>query len=102
MPKKILELTFGYTIPAEELAKEFLKLAPTWAKIDGLVWKIWVHDGEEKTAGGRYLFDSEKSLQKYLDGELYGGLFKHPAVKDIRTEVYDILPEQTKITRGPV
>ena len=102
MPKKILELTFGYKIPVEELAKAFLELAPTWAAINGLDWKIWIHNGEEKKAGGRYLFDSEESLKDYLDGELYAGLFKHPALENIRTEVYDVLPEHSKITRGPI
>jgi hypothetical protein len=102
MPKKILEITMGYNIPAEELAKAFLELAPTWAKIEGLDWKIWVHNGEEEKAGGRYLFDSEESLKNYLDGELYAGLFKHPALKDIDSKVYDVLPEHTKITRGPI
>jgi hypothetical protein len=102
MGKKILEITMGYNIPIEELAKAFLELAPTWAKIEGLDWKVWIHSNEEKKAGGIYLFDSEESLKKYLDGELYASLLKHPALKDIKSKAYDVLPEHSKITRGPI
>ena len=102
MGKKILEITMGYTIPTEELAKKFLELAPTWAKIEGLDWKIWIHDDTENKAGGIYLFDSEDSLKKYQDGELYAGLFTNPALEDVSIKTYDVLPEHTKITRGPI
>ena len=102
MGKKILEITMGYTISVEELAKAFLELAPTWAEIKGLEWKIWIHNGEDEKAGGIYLFDSDASLKEYLEGELYAGLFTNPALKDIKSKTYDVLPDHSKITRGPI
>jgi hypothetical protein len=102
MAKQILEVTMGYNIPVEELAKEFLKYAPTWAKIEGLDWKIWIHGADEKKAGGIYLFDSEASLKNYLDGELYAGLLTNPALVDVKSKTYDILPDHSKITRAPL
>jgi len=102
MGKKILAITMGYTIPKEDLANAFLERAPIWANIEGLDWKIWIHSDEDKKAGGIYLFDSEESLKKYQAGEIYAGLFTNPAVTDVTIKTYDVLPEHTKITKGPI
>lgn len=102
MGKKILQINLKYSAPTEAIGKAFLELAPTWAAIKGLEWKIWIHNGEKKTAGGIYLFDGEASLKAFLEGELYAGLFKNPALSDIDTKAFDVLPEHSKITRAPI
>jgi hypothetical protein len=55
----------------------------------------------EKSAGGIYLFKDDASVEAYLKGEIVAGLKSNPAISNIEAKVFDILPEHTKITRGP-
>jgi hypothetical protein len=55
----------------------------------------------EKSAGGLYLFKDDASVETYLKGEIVAGLKSNPAISNIEAKVFDILPEHTKITRGP-
>jgi hypothetical protein len=63
---------------------------------------VWLHDPAKKMAGGIYLFKDEKSVNGYLNGKIVADIMKNPAVSDIDARVFDILPEHTKVTRGPV
>ena len=91
-----------YNVTATELAQAFLGVAQPIANVKGLQWKVWIHNGEEKSAGGIYLFEDEASVKGYLDSEIVSGLMKHPAVSDIEAKVFDVLLEHSKITRAPI
>jgi hypothetical protein len=58
----------------------------------------------EKTAGGIYLFKDDASAEAYVKGDIIAGGRTCPlcSAYDIEIKVFDILPEHTKITRGPV
>jgi len=56
----------------------------------------------EKSAGGIYLFKDDASVQTYLKGEIIAGVKSNPAVYNFEAKVFDIVPEPTKISRGPV
>jgi hypothetical protein len=56
----------------------------------------------EKSAGGIHLFKDDASVEAFLKGEIAAGLKSNPALSDIEVKVFGILPEHTKITRGPV
>jgi hypothetical protein len=103
--KKILQINFKFKIPRAELEKAFLQMAPRLGPsgdVKGLVWKIWLMNEAEKSAGGIYLFKDEASLETFLKGEIIAGLRSNPAASDVEAKVFDILPEHTRITRGPV
>ncbi len=107
--KKILQVNFKFKVTNRaqftELGKAFLKDAPRFGPggdVKGLLWKIWLVNEAEKSAGGIYLFKDDASVEAFLKGEIVAGLKKHPALSDIEAKVFDILPEHTKITRGPV
>jgi hypothetical protein len=100
--KKILQINFKFKVPRSELEKAFLQGAQPIAKVKGLLWKVWLMNEAEKTAGGIYLFKDDASVEAYLKGEIAAGLKSNPALSDIEVKVFDILPEHTKITRGPV
>ena len=53
-------------------------------------------------AGGIYLFKDEKSVNDYLKGKIVADIMKNPAVSDIDAKVFDVLPEHSKVTRGPI
>ena len=91
-----------YKVTAAEIAAAFLELAQPIADVKGLEWKVWIHNGKEKSAGGIYLFEDEASVNGYLDSEIVSGIMKHPALSDIEAKVFDVLPEHSKITRAPI
>jgi hypothetical protein len=102
--KKILQVNFKFKMPRSELEKAFLQLAPRFGPggdVKGLLWKIWLMNESEKSAGGLYLFKDDASVEAYLKGEIVAGLKSNPAISNIEAKVFDILPEHTKITRGP-
>ena len=41
-------------------------------------------------------------VKEYLDGPLVDSLMKNPVLSDIDVKVFDVLPELTKITKGPI
>ena len=103
--KKILQINFKFKIPRPEAEKALLQVAPRFGPsgdVKGLLWKIWLINEAEKSSGGIYLFQDEASVEAFLKGEIIAGLKSNPAVSDIEAKVFDILPEHTKITRGPV
>jgi hypothetical protein len=103
--KKIVQINLKFKIPRPELEKAFLQLAPRFGPsgdVKGLLWKIWLVNEAEKSAGGIYLFKDDASVEAYLKGEIVAGLKSNPAASDIEVKVFDILLEHTKITRGPV
>jgi hypothetical protein len=105
--KKILQINFKFKTPRPELEKHFLHSAPKFGpngEVKGLLWKIWLVNEAEKSAGGIYLFKDDASVQAFLKGEIFAALRECPicSAYDIETKVWDILPEHTRITRGPV
>ena len=61
-----------------------------------------MHDPVNKTIGGIYLFKDEKSVNDYLSGKIVASLKVNPALSDLEAKVFDIIPDFTKKTRGPV
>jgi len=103
--KKILEVNFKYNVTKSELEKAFLQVAPGFGPsgdVKGLLWKIWLVNEAEKSSAGIYLFKDDASVEAFLKGEVFAGVKSHPALSNVEAKVFDILPECTKITRGPV
>jgi hypothetical protein len=103
--KKILQINFkvkatGKMTPTQ-VEQAFLPGAQAIANVKGLQWKVWLFNEAEKSAGGIYLFKDDASVQAYLKGEIIAAAKKNPMASDFETKVFDILPECTKITRGP-
>ena len=100
--KKILQCNFKFKVPRSELEKAFIQTAQPIANVKGLQWKIWGVNEAEKSAAGIYLFKDDASLQAYLKGEIMTGMNSNPAVSNVEIKVLEVLPQPTKITRGPV
>jgi hypothetical protein len=106
--KKILQINFklkmtGYSKEqVAQVQQSFAESAKPIANVKGLIWKVWIMNESEQTAGGIYLFKDDASVQAYLKGEIIAGAKKNPAVSNFEAKIFDILPEPTKITHGPV
>ena len=103
--KKILQINFKFKVTRPQIEQAFMQLAPRFGPsgdVKGLLWKVWMMNEAEKSSGGIYLFEDEASVEAYLKGDIASGMKSNPAVSDIEVKVFDILPEPTKISRGPV
>jgi hypothetical protein len=107
--KKILQVNFklrgskyqsGVSGPeAEAKAKQMLiEDAKSTLNVKGLLWKIFLHNEAERSAGGIYLFEDDASVQAFLKA-LRAVQKNNP---DFEVKVFDVVPEPTKIARGPV
>jgi len=99
--KEILQVNFKFKIPRSDLEKAFLQTAQPIANVKGLQWKVWAVNEAEKSAAGIYLFKDDASLKAYLKSEIISGIKVNPALSNVEIKVFEVLPEPTKITRGP-
>jgi hypothetical protein len=102
MAKRIVQINFKYKITPDELHKAFLDSAPPFVNMKTLEWKIWLHDPAKKAAGGIYLFNTEKAATDFLNGDIFANVKKHPALENVEAKLWEIMPDVTKMTRGPV
>ncbi|MDD2641276.1 MAG: monooxygenase, partial [Arcobacteraceae bacterium] len=66
--KYLLQVDFPHDgIFGEEMAQAFAALAQDIKKEEGLIWKIWTENEDDKEAGGIYLFDNEDDAKRYLE-----------------------------------
>jgi hypothetical protein len=109
--KKILLITFklggskyqarGTGPEAEARASQaLLQDAQSTLKVKGLLWKIFLHNETERSAGGVYLFEDDASVEAFV-GEVMAAQKNNPAWNPF-VQVFDVVPEPTKIARGPV
>ncbi len=67
-----------------------------------MIWKIWIVNDGERTAGGIYLFEDEASVIAYLNGPIITAMKSMPVISEFEARIFDIMPEPTRITHGPV
>lgn len=102
MSASILQLNFKFDVSRAEYEQAVSALADDFAKVPGLLWKIWLMNESADEAGGIYLFEDELSLTSYLDGPLAAAVKTHPALSDLSVKRFEVMEELTSITRGPV
>ena len=52
MAHKIVQINFKLTTPTADYAKMAGPLADPIAKVNGLVWKVWIYNEQQREAGG--------------------------------------------------
>lgn len=102
MASRILQVNFSLNMTIDDYQGLADSLSDTFANLPGLVWKIWLLNETEQEAGGLYLFDSDASMQAYLDGPIVAALKSHPAITNLNVKQFDVMPEVTAASRGPV
>ena len=102
MGKKILQINVKCDNPKTDFAEAYLPAAQSIADVKGLLWKVWLMNEEEKTAGGIYLFEDGASVKEFLGGPIVAAVMSNPALSDIEAKVFGVIGENSKITRGPI
>jgi len=102
MSARILQVNFKFNLARPEYEEGAASLARAFVEVPGLRWKIWILNEADDEAGGIYFFEDDAALQDYLNGPLAAQVQNHPAFSDMRAKQFEIVPEATAITRGPV
>jgi Putative mono-oxygenase ydhR len=102
MAERILQINFKLNVTGSEYEQAVTALADDFAEVDGLSWKIWILNETENEAGGIYLFRDTMALETFLESPLAAQVKNHPALSDFSVKQFDVMPNVTAITRGPV
>jgi len=98
----ILQITFKLNMPVADYQKMTDSVAHAFLDVPGLRWKIWLISPAAHEAGGIYLFDDQASLDAYVNGPLVAQLRELPSIREISMKQFEVMPELTALTRGPV
>ena len=100
--RMILQINFNLNVPVAEYQKVADFVAHAFLDVPGLRWKIWLLSPAAQEAGGIYLFDSQESLDAYLNGPLVAQLRGLTAIRNISMKQFEVMPEITALTHGPL
>ena len=102
MPGPVLQVNFKLNVSPAEYEKTVTPMADAFAEVDGLRWKLWLLNQEEREAGGVYLFEDEPSCAAFLAGPLAAAVKSAPFLRDLSIKRFDVMTDLTEVTRGPV
>ncbi|TLT02671.1 monooxygenase [Aliarcobacter cibarius] len=85
----ILQVDFPHDgIFGEDFSNAFIDLANDISNEDGLLWKIWTENKDEKIAGGIYLFSNKNDAKRYLDK--HTKRLESFGYKNIKAKIFDV------------
>jgi Putative mono-oxygenase ydhR len=102
MSGPVLQVNFKLNVSPAEYEKTVTPMADAFAEVEGLRWKLWLLNQEEREAGGVYLFEDEPSCAAFLAGPLAAAVKSAPFLRELSIKRFDVMPEVTEITRGPI
>jgi hypothetical protein len=101
MAVRLVQINFKYNVPRADFEAAEFPMAPDFAAIPGLKWKLWIINEDESEAGGIMLFENPDAANAFLNSELAGKVTGHPALSDFSVKLFDIQQPVTGQTRGP-
>ena len=98
----ILQINFKLNVAPTEYRKICSSVAQPIADVPGLIWKVWMLNGQDGEAGGIYLFQDKQSLDAYVSGPIIRQIKSLPQLREISAKCFEAIPELTAVTRGPI
>lgn len=99
--KYLVQVDFPHQGPfKDELTKALEGLAQDIATEEGLIWKIWTENEENKEAGGIYLFDNLNDAKRYL--EKHTTRLQSFGYTDIRGKIFNVNEALSLIDKAPL
>lgn len=102
MSGRILQINFKYNGTAEEFEALVNPMAKPISEVQGMTWKIMMHNEDTAEAGGIYLFESAAAVDTFVSSPIVAQITSHPALSDFSVKQFGIMEEFTAICRGPV
>jgi quinol monooxygenase YgiN len=78
------------------------ELAPTFAKIPGLISKVWLADPATNTYGGVYSWRDRGAWEDYTKSDLFQAVATNPHLANITSRDFAVIEGPTRITSGLV
>jgi hypothetical protein len=98
----VLYLRYKLRISPDAFLAHSQEAANIIASVDGLIWKTWLRNNEELEMGGIYLFASRETAQAYLNHALIQAVRSNPAVISSHSQLWDVEPSLSALTRAPL
>jgi hypothetical protein len=92
-------VTFTSAAGLDQLAGPFTDYAQAMRAVPGLISKTWLNDGA--TVGGFHIFSDRASAERYLNGEMFGGVRSNPAFSEFEIRHFDVIEGLSEITGSP-
>ena len=102
MADTLLQVNFELNVPTAEYEQMAATIAETFARVQGLRWKVWFLNEERRDAGGIYLFEDDRALEAFAASSLADSIRTHPALRNVTMKRSTVMPGVTAVTRGPV
>jgi hypothetical protein len=102
MSVRLVQINFKFNVPRADFEAAEFPMAPEFAAVDGLRWKLWIINEEQSEAGGIMLFEDQTAADAFLAGPLAAKVTGHPALSDFSVKQFDIQESVTAMTRGPI
>lgn len=102
MQQVLAQVNFEYTCSKSEIKQMASNLKEEIAQVNGLIWKIWIHNAEDNLAGGQYLFESREAAEAYIDGPIGDEMRDHPELTNLDVTYFRIMEEPSRATDAPV
>ena len=102
MSGTVLQVNFKLNVSPAGYEKTVTPMADAIAGAEGLRWKVWILNQEEREAGGIYLFEDEPACAAFIAGPLGAALKSAPFLRELSVKQFDVMSELTEVTRGPV
>jgi len=98
----ILQVSFRYELAPDRFAEENgPEVAARVAQLPGLLWKLWLHDADRRECVGVYRWVTRELAEQYANGPIVAHLRAAEGYTDVRTQLFEVLEEQSRITSAP-
>ena len=98
----VLHIRVKLRVPPDVVLEQSREAAEKIAQLEGLIWKIWAVEREQREMGGVYLFASREKAVAYLDHPIVQALCSNPAVIATDSQIWNVESSLSEITRGPL
>jgi hypothetical protein len=76
-------------------------VAPAFAKVPGLLSKIWLADATKNTYGGVYVWQDRDAMEAYATTDIFEGMAANPHFDNVTVRDFAVLENPTRVTSGP-
>ena len=76
------------------------EVAPAFAKVPGLISKVWLANRATNTYGAIYTWARREAMDEYAKSDLFRAVATNPNLAGMTSIDFDVLEEPTSVTRG--
>lgn len=102
MPQKLWQVNFKFNVTPEQYADAVAPLGDPVSEVEGLLWKVWIVNPEEREAGGIHLFADQQALDAHAGGEIIATILNHPALSDFEVKTFNVMEENSRKSHAPL